>query len=109
MINSCKYMFKQKTYFKIFVFNCFHAVCSYIFVIFLLKDYRQKHPEVTILDPPDAIKHLHNRQSMLQDVADLNLSDCNGSLHFLLYCSNHFCDLFDIFLETVGYLDKIIH
>ncbi|KDO49519.1 hypothetical protein CISIN_1g0190762mg, partial [Citrus sinensis] len=43
-------------------------------------DYRQKHPEVTILDPPDAIKHLHNRQSMLQDVADLNLSDCNGKV-----------------------------
>ncbi|KAH9655492.1 Inositol-tetrakisphosphate 1-kinase 3 [Citrus sinensis] len=41
---------------------------------------RQKHPEVTILDPPDAIKHLHNRQSMLQDVADLNLSDCNGKV-----------------------------
>ncbi|KAH9695026.1 Inositol-tetrakisphosphate 1-kinase 3 [Citrus sinensis] len=46
----------------------------------IIEDYRQKHPEVTILDPPDAIKHLHNRQSMLQDVADLNLSDCNGKV-----------------------------
>eukprot|EP00262_Sarcandra_glabra_P013166 TRINITY_DN3595_c0_g1_i1.p1 TRINITY_DN3595_c0_g1~~TRINITY_DN3595_c0_g1_i1.p1 ORF type:complete len:348 (+),score=55.32 TRINITY_DN3595_c0_g1_i1:353-1396(+) len=46
----------------------------------ILEDYRQKHPEVTVLDPPDAIQHVHNRQSMLQDVADLNLSDCNGKV-----------------------------
>ncbi|KAJ4716095.1 Inositol-tetrakisphosphate 1-kinase [Melia azedarach] len=46
----------------------------------LIEDYRQKHPEVTVLDPPDAIEHLHNRQSMLQDVADLNLSDCHGKV-----------------------------
>ncbi|KAL1355435.1 inositol-tetrakisphosphate 1-kinase 4 isoform X3 [Arachis hypogaea] len=42
----------------------------------VIEEYSEKHPEVTILDPPDAIQHLHNRQSMLQDVADLNLSDC---------------------------------
>lgn len=47
--------------------------------LFFLKDYRQNHPEVTVLDPPDAIQHVHNRQSMLQDVADLNLSDCYGN------------------------------
>ncbi|KAG2704795.1 hypothetical protein I3760_05G021800 [Carya illinoinensis] len=41
---------------------------------------RQKNPEVTVLDPPFAIEHLHNRQSMLQDVADLNLSDCHGKV-----------------------------
>jgi len=46
----------------------------------LLKDFRQKHPDVFVLDPPDAIQHLHNRQSMLQDVVDLNLSECNGKL-----------------------------
>ncbi|KDP44556.1 hypothetical protein JCGZ_16389 [Jatropha curcas] len=46
----------------------------------VIEDYQQKHPEVTVLDPPDAIHHLHNRQSMLQDVADLNLSDCNGKV-----------------------------
>ncbi|KAJ8769077.1 hypothetical protein K2173_024073 [Erythroxylum novogranatense] len=46
----------------------------------LIEDYRQKHPEVVILDPPYAIQHLHNRQSMLQDVADLNLSDCHGKV-----------------------------
>ncbi|XP_061354474.1 inositol-tetrakisphosphate 1-kinase 4-like isoform X2 [Gastrolobium bilobum] len=40
----------------------------------------QKHPEVAIVDPPDAIQHLHNRQSMLRDVADLNLSDCHGKV-----------------------------
>ncbi|KAF8395988.1 hypothetical protein HHK36_017599 [Tetracentron sinense] len=46
----------------------------------IIEDYRQKHPEVTVLDPPDAIQHVHNRQSMLQDVADLNLSDCYGKV-----------------------------
>ncbi|XP_021754659.1 inositol-tetrakisphosphate 1-kinase 3-like isoform X1 [Chenopodium quinoa] len=47
----------------------------------VLEDYRQTHPEVTVLDPPDAIKHLHNRQSMLQVVADLNLSDTYGNVN----------------------------
>ncbi|KAI4295805.1 hypothetical protein L6164_035811 [Bauhinia variegata] len=45
-----------------------------------IEDYKQKHPEVTILDPPDAVQHLHNRQSMLQVVADLNLTDCHGKV-----------------------------
>lgn len=48
-------------------------------VIYFMKDYRQKHPEVTVLDPPYAIQHLHNRQSMLQNVAELNLSDYHGN------------------------------
>ncbi|KAF6157085.1 hypothetical protein GIB67_041546 [Kingdonia uniflora] len=42
---------------------------------FLYLDYRQKDPKVIVLDPPDAIQHVHNRQSMLQDVADLNISE----------------------------------
>jgi hypothetical protein len=46
----------------------------------LLKDYREEHPEVTILDPPNAIQHLYNRQSMLQEVADLNLSNGYGNI-----------------------------
>ncbi|XP_015901134.1 inositol-tetrakisphosphate 1-kinase 4 isoform X2 [Ziziphus jujuba] len=46
----------------------------------IIEDYRQKHPEVTVLDPPNAIQHLNNRQSMLQDVADLNLSDYHGKV-----------------------------
>lgn len=46
----------------------------------ILEDYRQEHPEVTVLDPPDAIQHVHNRQSMLQGVADLNLPDCYGKI-----------------------------
>ncbi|KAF1878580.1 hypothetical protein Lal_00047249 [Lupinus albus] len=46
----------------------------------IIEDYRQKHPEVNVLDPPDAIQHLHNRQSMLQVVVDLNLSDCHGKV-----------------------------
>ncbi|CAJ1973941.1 unnamed protein product [Sphenostylis stenocarpa] len=44
----------------------------------VLEDYRQSHPEVTVLDPPDAIQHLRNRQYMLQAVADMNLSDSYG-------------------------------
>ncbi|XP_047325698.1 inositol-tetrakisphosphate 1-kinase 3-like [Impatiens glandulifera] len=46
----------------------------------ILEDYRQTHPEVTVLDPPDAIQHVYNRQFMLQDVADLNLSDAYGTV-----------------------------
>ncbi|KAI5655119.1 hypothetical protein M9H77_32306 [Catharanthus roseus] len=46
----------------------------------ILEDYRQTHPEVTVLDPPDAIQHVYNRQSMLQDVADLDLSDIYGKV-----------------------------
>ncbi|KAJ6385560.1 hypothetical protein OIU77_028694 [Salix suchowensis] len=45
-----------------------------------IEDYRKENPEVAILDPPDAIEHLLNRQSMLNDVTDLNLSDCHGKL-----------------------------
>ncbi|BAT78387.1 Inositol-tetrakisphosphate 1-kinase [Vigna angularis] len=44
----------------------------------VLEDYRQSHPEVTVLDPPDAIQHLRNRQYMLQAVADMNLCDSYG-------------------------------
>ncbi|GFY85941.1 inositol 1,3,4-trisphosphate 5/6-kinase family protein [Actinidia rufa] len=50
------------------------------FDIVLHKDYRQTHPEVTVLDPPDAIQHVYNRQFMLQDVADLNFSDAYGTV-----------------------------
>ncbi|XP_057991020.1 inositol-tetrakisphosphate 1-kinase 4 isoform X2 [Hevea brasiliensis] len=54
--------------------------CLFYFCYFVLKDYQQKHPEVTVLDPPDAIQHVRNRQSMLHDVADLDLSDCQGKV-----------------------------
>lgn len=57
-------------------------IIKYIFLLLVffhyLKDYWEKHPEVTVLDPPRAIQHVHNRQSMLEDVADLNLADCYG-------------------------------
>ncbi|OIV96629.1 hypothetical protein TanjilG_28486 [Lupinus angustifolius] len=46
----------------------------------VLEDYRQSHPEVTVLDPPDAIQHLRSRQYMLQAVADMNLSDSYGKV-----------------------------
>ncbi|KAG5612884.1 hypothetical protein H5410_024165 [Solanum commersonii] len=41
----------------------------------ILEEYRLTHPDVTVLDPPDAIQQVYNRQYMLEDVADLNLSD----------------------------------
>lgn len=46
----------------------------------ILEDYREEHPEVTVLDPPDAIQQLRNRQSMLQYAANLNMSDCYGKV-----------------------------
>lgn len=46
----------------------------------IIEDYQRKHPEVAVVDPPDAIEHLHDRQSMLQDVADLNMHDCSGTV-----------------------------
>lgn len=57
-----------------------NIIISYHLFMLLLKDYRDAHPEVTVLDPPDAIQQVHNRQSMLQDVADLNLSDPYGNI-----------------------------
>lgn len=45
-----------------------------------LQDYLQKFPEVTVLDPPAAIQQLRNRKYMLQDVADLKLTDSDGKL-----------------------------
>lgn len=45
-----------------------------------IEDYRKKNPEVAVLDPPDAIEQLLNRQSMLNDVTDLNLSDSYGKV-----------------------------
>ncbi|KAJ4823012.1 Inositol-tetrakisphosphate 1-kinase 3 [Turnera subulata] len=46
----------------------------------VIEDYRNKHPEVAVLDAPEAIQQLQNRQSMLQDVADLELSDTHGKV-----------------------------
>ncbi|CAK9167868.1 unnamed protein product [Ilex paraguariensis] len=46
----------------------------------IIQDYRQKHPEVTVLDPPDAIGRINNRQSMLEHVANLNLPYCYGKV-----------------------------
>lgn len=48
-----------------------------------LQDYKAKYPEVIVLDPPEAILQLRNRQSMLQDVAQLNLCHFGGELFVL--------------------------
>jgi len=61
-------------------------ICLLYIYYFLLKDYRKNNPEVAVLDPPDAIEQLLNRQSMLNDVTNLNLSDCYGNL--LLFLSS---------------------
>uniref|UniRef100_R7W960 Inositol-tetrakisphosphate 1-kinase n=1 Tax=Aegilops tauschii TaxID=37682 RepID=R7W960_AEGTA len=45
-----------------------------------LEEYRDTHPEVTVLDPPGAIEHLLTRQSMLQEVSKLDLADCHGKV-----------------------------
>eukprot|EP00249_Psilotum_nudum_P021372 c28085_g5_i1 orf=2-715(-) len=45
-----------------------------------LEVYKRIYPNVIIIDPPEAIQHLNNRQSMLQNVADLNFSDCGGKV-----------------------------
>ncbi|KAG6406683.1 hypothetical protein SASPL_134292 [Salvia splendens] len=47
---------------------------------FPLKDYQRLHPEVTVVDPPEAIQHLRNRQSMLEVVADLKLPESYGKV-----------------------------
>ncbi|KAK4438009.1 Inositol-tetrakisphosphate 1-kinase [Sesamum alatum] len=46
----------------------------------VIVDYKRVHPEVIVLDPPDAIQHLRNRQSMLEVVADLELPDHYGKV-----------------------------
>ncbi|XP_024403882.1 inositol-tetrakisphosphate 1-kinase 3 isoform X1 [Physcomitrium patens] len=43
-----------------------------------LEDYKRLYPDVVVLDPPEAILQLRNRQSMLQDVAELDMSDAGG-------------------------------
>ncbi|XBI73519.1 hypothetical protein VPH35_067249 [Triticum aestivum] len=48
--------------------------------MFNIFEYRETHPEVTVLDPPGAIEHLLNRQSMLQEVSKLDLADCHGKV-----------------------------
>ncbi|KAJ7521804.1 hypothetical protein O6H91_19G068900 [Diphasiastrum complanatum] len=45
-----------------------------------LEAYRRSHPDVIILDPPECIQHVRNRQSMLQKVAELDLQDCGGKV-----------------------------
>ncbi|XP_073287189.1 inositol-tetrakisphosphate 1-kinase 4-like isoform X1 [Primulina huaijiensis] len=45
-----------------------------------IKDYQREYPAVIILDPPQAIQHVHNRQSMLEEVAELKLPDYYGKV-----------------------------
>lgn len=74
------YVWKLFSYFPLQEHTCrfLRFVSNHLFLP-LLKDYWNAHPEVTVLDPPQAIQQVHNRQSMLQDVADLNLSDRYGN------------------------------
>lgn len=45
-----------------------------------LKAYKLRDPEVMILDPPEAIKKVYNRQSMLQEVSALNFRHSRGKV-----------------------------
>lgn len=65
-------------------------LCSWTFILvsfylFMMQDYQRVHPEVTVIDPPDAIQRLRNRQSMLEVVVDLKLPDSYGN--FLHHCT----------------------
>ncbi|KAL7156983.1 hypothetical protein ABFS83_02G046700 [Erythranthe nasuta] len=46
----------------------------------VIEDYQRTHSEVTVLDPPNAIQQLRNRQSMLEVVADLKFPDNYGKV-----------------------------
>ncbi|KAG6409014.1 hypothetical protein SASPL_132043 [Salvia splendens] len=46
----------------------------------VIEDYQRLHPEVTVVDPPEAIQHLRNRQSMLEVVADLKFPESYGKV-----------------------------
>lgn len=63
---------------------------SFYFFFPSMKDYQRVHPEVTVLDPPDAIQQLRNRQSMLEVVADLKLPDSYGILCNTVLCAYFF-------------------
>jgi len=64
-----------------------HGFANLISSIFL-EEYLEEHPEVTVLDPPNAIEHLNNRQSMLEEVADLNLSNFYGNIEISMVISH---------------------
>ncbi|CAH9121723.1 unnamed protein product [Cuscuta epithymum] len=46
----------------------------------ILEEYSMTHPNVTVLDPPDAIQNIYDRQYMLQEVVDLKFSDGYGKV-----------------------------
>ena len=50
----------------------------------ILQEFKQKYPDVIVLDPPDAIQHVRNRQSMLQEVAQLKLRGCGGLIFLFI-------------------------
>eukprot|EP00250_Pteridium_aquilinum_P000580 c10663_g1_i1 orf=645-1889(+) len=45
-----------------------------------LKAYKKINPKVFIFDPPEAIKKVYNRKSMLQEVADLHFHHPQGNV-----------------------------
>lgn len=67
-----------------------------------LQDYKAKYPEVIVLDPPEAILQLRNRQSMLQDVAQLNLCHLGGELFLSFGTCSCGCLLDALYFVDVG-------
>lgn len=57
------------------------------FVLSILKhlEYRKGHLEVIALDAWDVIQRLPNCQSIVQDVADLDLRDCEATILAVFY------------------------
>ncbi|KAL3697150.1 hypothetical protein R1sor_011226 [Riccia sorocarpa] len=51
-----------------------------------LADYERKYPGVIIVDRPEAIEKLHNRISMLQAVAELQVDDCRATFGIPKQC-----------------------
>ena len=50
----------------------------FVHLTYLFQAFKQRYPDVIVLDPPAAIQHVRNRQSMLQEVAKLKLDNFGG-------------------------------
>lgn len=82
IIQLSKPSWQRSSFYAEASFSQSHSFLSQLFLS--IKDYQRSHLEVTVLDPPHAIQHLRNRQSMLEVVADLKLPDEYGILHRVL-------------------------
>lgn len=61
-----------------------------VITFWVVQEFSQDHPEVTILDPPTAIEQLRNRESMLKDVDAMKLSESWGKSYVHHYSLPNF-------------------